>query len=157
MRVLARVPAKWRQRLDHWPVWMGIAFFGLVAVSVWVMTVQQHTARVQAAQARNDAIRIAEARAAANSAYQRCIGSIAPTMRVSTHVAGVNEAFGVLLRNSRATLAATPRSDPQRAVRAANLERLEAAVRKVAAIKSFPAPTRAECAQRRREALRGIR
>lgn len=157
MRLLARVPERWRQRLDNIYFWLGVAYFALVAITVWLAFVSQSNAQTAARQAKAEAIRIAEQRSAAESAYRRCIEGRAPTLRVSRHVAGVNAAFEVLLRNSRAVLEATPKDDPQFTVRRANYRRFKAALADVAAVRSFPVPTVSECKQRRREALRGVR
>lgn len=157
MKVLAHIPERWRKRLDHWPIWMAIAFFGLVVAYVWMLSQQQRTAKVQAEQAKIAAIRVAETRATAQSAYRRCVDSIPQLKAISTHVGGVNEGFSVILRNSLDSLQATPKDDPLYHVRLANFQRLERAVKAVAAVKAFPVPTLSECKQRRTEALRGIR
>jgi hypothetical protein len=96
---------------------------------------------------------VAERRAAATAAYQRCVSSIVPTQRVSTHVAGVNDLAEILLANAIRNHNVTPRSSPQWETQLVNIRFLRMAVRKVAAVKSFPAPTKAECRDRRDEAL----
>lgn len=154
MRVIPRVL---RKHLDDWPFWVAVAYFGLVGVVVALYFLNGRTARAQADNARAEAVRIAEQRSAAESAFSRCIESIVPTKRVSTHVIGVNEAFGVLLANSIRNHRATPPSTPQYDAQEVNIRNLRKAIRKVAAVKSFPAPTAEECRQRRAEALAGIR
>jgi hypothetical protein len=72
---------------------------------------------------RDEAVRAAETRAAADAAVARCMTSRPQLQRVSRHVLGVNEFAAVLVENSARTLEATPRSDPQYAVRKTNLHR----------------------------------
>lgn len=150
------IPSALRRHLDDWPFWVGVAYFGLVSVVVALYFLNSRTAQAQADSARNEAVRIAEQRAAAESAYSRCADSIKPTRKVSTHVMGVNEAFQVLLANSIRNHQATPPSNPQYEAQQVNIRNLRKAIRKVAAVKSFPAPTVKECEQRRRDALAGI-
>lgn len=151
--LLARVPPKWRERLDHWPLWMAIAYFALVAMIVGLYVLNGRTSAAQADAARNEAIRLAERRAAAQSAFDRCKASIVPTRRVSLHVEGVNEAFRVLLTNSVRNHRATPTTSPQYQAQKVNIRNLRKAIRKVAAVKKFPAPTLEECKARRDELL----
>lgn len=157
MSLLARIPAGWRDRLDSNKLWRAVPYVGIVILFLWLAYVQQSQTRDLANQAKREAVKIAEQRSAANAAYGRCVDSIVPTARISTHVAGVNEAFVVILESSLRTLAVTPRSDPLYRVRVANVRKLAAAIRRVAAVKGFPVPTLADCKARRRDALRGIR
>jgi hypothetical protein len=142
-----------RRFMDNWKFWMLIAYVGLVGLFLFGFALNNRTARAQALAARNDAVRVAERRAAATAAYQRCVGSIVPTQRVSTHVAGVNDLAEILLANAIRNHNVTPRSSPQWETQLVNIRFLRMAVRKVAAVKSFPAPTKAECRARRDEAL----
>jgi hypothetical protein len=94
---------------------------------------------------RDEAVRAAETRAAADAAVARCMTSRPQLQRVSRHVLGVNEFAAVLVENSARTLEATPRSDPQYAVRKTNLLRLIQARKKIKAVSGFHVPSVAEC------------
>lgn len=152
MRWLERVPPHWQRRLDDPFFWIGMLLAAIVVLFLWLTYVSVSTAHTSARQARADAIRIASQRAAADAAYERCIDSIPGLMKVSTHVAGVNEAFEVLINNSLVTIKSNP-GDPLNRVRIANVNRLAAAYGKVAAVKALPVPTDLDCVNRKRDAL----
>lgn len=94
---------------------------------------------------RDEAVRTAETRARIDAAVARCMTSRPQLKRVSEHVLGVNQFAAVLVENSARTLAATPRSDPQYAVRKENLHRLIEARKKIKAVRGFHVPSVAEC------------
>lgn len=134
-----------RDFLSHFAPWMVIAYFGLASVTVFVLFLSARIAQDEARTARIQAVREAEQRAAKDAAVARCLSSRPQLRRISQHVAGVNEGFTILVLNSSAVLSQTPRSDPQYAIRRANLHRLIRAREKVLAIKAFPVPTVAQC------------
>ncbi len=121
--------------------WVAVAYFGLALVVVWLYVVNSRTLRDQA-------IRIAEAKAARVASVQRCLESRGPLTRVSYHVRGVNDLAAVLVKNSARILEETPRTDPQYEVVRANLLRLIRARAQIGAVKSFPVPTVGQCRSR---------
>lgn len=153
MRLLARVPERWRDILDSWQFWIGVAFFVLALVVVWLFVLNQRTTRTEAAAAAERAVLAERQRAAANSNYAACIVSIPQLTRISRHLGGVNDLADVLLTNSREIARATPKNEPAYRTRIANLARLETAAAKIAAIKALPVPTVKQCKERRRMAL----
>lgn len=126
-----------RETLSDWKAWMIVAYVGLAGLTVYGWTI---SARTQQEQSRRQA--------ATAAAVQSCIQSRPQVERVSRHVYGVNQLALVLVENSAAVLDATPTSDPQYEVRKKNLTRLIKARENVAAIKSFPVPTVAQCRAR---------
>lgn len=126
---------------SHWAPWMVIAYLGLTFTVAAAFTLNSRTLR-------DEAIREAEAQSAKDAAVARCLASRPQTRRISKHVLGVNQAFTVLVQNSAAILAQTPKTDPTYKVRRANLHRLVKARENVKAITSFPVPTVAECRSR---------
>lgn len=153
MSLLARIPDSWRKHLDDDRLWIRVAYIGIVALFLWLAYISKSQSEDLAHQARLEAVRMAEKNANAQASYDRCIESIPLVRRFSTHVAGVNEAFEVLLTNSLVTIANAKPDDPLQSVRIANVNRLAAAYGKVAAIKALPVPDDLECLNRRREVL----
>lgn len=116
-----------------------IMFLLAIGVLIGYMSV------INARTIRDEAVRTAEAQSSKNAAVARCMESRPILMKFSRHVQGVNDGFVTLVTNSRKTIAQTPTSDPEYGVRVANLHRLLAAMRKVAALPGFPVPTKAKC------------
>jgi hypothetical protein len=126
-----------RIAFHSWRVWFVVALAGVILALILGYYNLQRTIRDEGARE--------------EAAYVSCVQSIPILKAISIHFRGVNDVAGeggVLVRNSEAVVAATPRSDPQYAIRKANLERILRAARRVAAIKSLPAPTKAECRER---------
>lgn len=146
---LDRAPAWLRNTLDSHVFWLVVFGLAVSGLAIWAYINTQSIANAQARQTRDEAIKAAQIQSSAQSAYQSCIQSRPELRRLSLHVAGVNEMAETLVENSRAVAESTPTYDPQYAVRVANLHRLERAARKIAAIKSLPAPSLAECRARR--------
>lgn len=144
----------WRNRLDSWQWWIGAAFFGLTCVVVALFFINQRVSRTLADQAQATAIRVAQTSTTAQTEYKRCVASIPLLANFARHVEGVNDGFQALVTNSRQGILATDPADPLYQTRVRNLIRLENAVKKVAAVKTFPVPTRASCAARRDAALK---
>ncbi len=119
-----------REALSHWGPWMVLAYLGLVAVvafgfSLYAKTLKRDTAR--------------------QAAVARCLTSRPQLERISKHLHGVNLLADVLVTNTRASVTATPLSDPQRRSRLANLHRIEQARSDIAAVDRLPVPTVAQC------------
>ena len=119
-----------REALSHWGPWIVLAYVGLVAVTVTGFTLNAHTVKQVTLE---------------QASVARCLTSRPQLARISTHLRGVNQLARVLVMNNRATVDATPASDPQRPTRVRNLHRLEVAQRDIAAIESLHVPSVAEC------------
>lgn len=115
---------------NHWGPWMVIAYFGIVAVIVTLFTLNSNTIKQDAAH---------------QATVARCLSSRPTLLRFQTHIKGVGELAHVLVTNSRKLLEETPRSDPQHAVRKANLHRIAKARKKIDALPTFHVPSVAEC------------
>src|SRR3954471_21842004 len=63
------------RKADNWKVWVGIAYFGLALTIVWLFFLNQNQARVSAHQARDEAVRTAEADTAAVAQRTQCLAS----------------------------------------------------------------------------------
>lgn len=138
-----------RAYLDSWRFWFTIGLAGIAAAIVLgyynlERTVRDENSRVDAA-------------------YVSCVESIPLLKRLSQHVHGVNEVigitaggYGVYVQNSRALVAETPKSSPERATREANLRRAEAGARDVAAAREIPVPTPAQCLEQARATARRV-
>lgn len=144
---------QFRNRLDNWRFWVGVAYFGIVCTVVGLYFVNQRTSRTLAEQAAAATQRSIETRSEAEAAFKACVGSIPLLENFRRHVLGVNDGFATLVTNSRQGLLASDPADPLYPVRVRNLIRLEKAAKDVAAVKTFPVPTQASCAARRNAAL----
>lgn len=143
--MLDRVPDRIRIMLDNWRFWMGIAYLALACLVIALFFINARTTSSAAHVARDEAIRVAQVKAAAASSYTACLKSIPALTGISRHLRGVNELAEVLLMNNKSVLAITPRSDPLWKVRRASVVRLTAARDKIAAAQSLPIPTPAQC------------
>lgn len=123
---------------SHWSFWVGIAYFGLALTVTWLYFVNSRTLQQQA-------IRTAELRATKSAAVERCLTSRPQLRRVSRFVKGVNEFALVIVQNSGRTLEQTPVSDPEYAIRKANLRRLIIARENIGSVKGFHVPSVREC------------
>lgn len=139
--------------LDNWRFWMGVAYVAIAVVIVFLWINYQDVADSQARQARDEAVKIASVQAQASATYQSCLNAIPELEKINTHVQGVNEFARTILVNSHQTLIATPKDDPQYAVRFANYERLLAATTKIGAARSIPVPTKQDCKDRRKAVI----
>lgn len=146
------VPGLVRRRLDSPYFWLILAYLGLVIVGVFSWDIRSDSIQRDAGAV---ASRIAEKRATAEAAYQRCLASIPSSTRANKFLDGVEALADVLVLNARLTLVETSRDggDLLR-LRRENAERLQYARRAIGAIRPFPVPTRQECRDRRKEALR---
>lgn len=143
------VPEEVLQFLDNWRVWVGVAYFALAAVSVWLAVITMRTAQTASHTAREQAIR----QSAIQSDYKACLRSIPGTARVNRFLGGVNDLANILVLNSQAALQAETPGDPLHQTRIDNLERLRRAQENVNRVRSFPVPTRQTCTARRDQAL----
>lgn len=132
------------RKLDNWKVWVGVAYFGLAATVVWLFFLNQSNSRTQSRQDKDEAIRVAELEASTNAQRSQCLSSIPTLKKINGFVAGVYELHSTLEQNSKATLDATPKTDPAWRVRHDNWVRIRRTVAKVAGV-HFPVPTKAEC------------
>ncbi len=139
---------RWRFRLDRWEFWVGVAYFAIVMTLVGLFVTYGKASREQT-------VRLAERRAAAQATYLGCIRSIPELHRVTVHLHGVNQLADVLVANTRAALAQTSRTDRLYEVRSRSLTRLVGAQKKIAAASSIPTPTVAQCEARRGALLAG--
>lgn len=144
-RALSRVPARWRDRFDSWPFWVGIAYFGLAMVIVGLFYLNNNNQRASTRQAKDEAIRIAVVKAQAIAATGRCKASVPLLKEVNAHVAGVREYVDAQIRNSEAALNATLPSDPLYTVRVEALARSKLAQKKIDSLDALPIPTTAQC------------
>lgn len=135
---------KLRRYLDDWRFWMGIAYFGLVLVTValWI-----NYDRVSADTARTikvEAARHADIVANADAQYTQCVESI-PTLRhVNDFIVGVAGLEQALLKNNIAAHQATPPTTPLYAAQILNIARLRVAIRSAKQV-AFTVPTKATC------------
>jgi hypothetical protein len=123
--------------LDSWHFWVGIAYFGLVGVTValWI-----NFSRVdRQAQARH-----ADIVANADSQYTQCVTSIPTLERINRFIAGVEETNAILLRNSLASHDATPPGTPLYQAQIANISRFRDALQSAKGVR-FPIPTLKSC------------
>lgn len=143
--MLDRVPDRVRIMLDNWRFWMGVAYIALACLVVALFFINARTTSSAAHVARDEAIRVAQVKAAAAASYTACLKSIPALTAITTHLRGVNELAQVLLMNNKSALAITPRSDPLWKIRHASVARLRAARDQIAAVRNLPIPTRAQC------------
>lgn len=142
-----------RSALSAWQFWMGVAYFGLVAVVVSLFFVASRTIHTSNEIAREQAIRNGQVRATANATYNACAQSIPELERIGVHLRGVNQLGEVILANAKATLDATPHSDPSYALRFENYSRILDAVKRISAVQAFPIPKLEDCVARRQQVL----
>lgn len=133
-----KIESRSRRILRHWVFWAFIFALAIIALTAYSYTINARTLR-------DEAIRTAETQSAKDAAVARCLTSRPQLMRISRHVSGVNDLAAILVVNSGKVLEATPSSDPQYAIRVANLRRLIRAQHKIAAVNAFPVPTVAQC------------
>lgn len=139
-----RIARQMRPTLDTFNFWVGVAYFGLVAVVIALFFVNQATQKTVTRQAQVAAAHTAEIAATAKSRYQQCVTSIPTLNRINRFFAGVRIVNETLLENSAAALAVTAKSDPQYRTRVKNFHRLQRAAAS-AQIPKFPVPTPAKC------------
>lgn len=124
--------------MDSLEFWLVVAYFGIAAlvVGLWFVSIRishEQTKRAAADEARTEA----------------CIHSIPQIRRFDEHVRGVNQLADVLVQNSAALTAATPKSDPTYRTRKENLTRMIDAQAKIAELAEVSVPTVSDCARRR--------
>lgn len=141
-----------RRWLDTWQFWTGVAYFALAALVVGLFVVNEHARNAANRAVREQAIRIADMRAAANSDYTLCITGRVQLARVDRFLRGVQGLGDILYLNALEVHRVTPSGTPTYAAQVSNLRRLRAVAADVAGI-SFPIPTKATCAARRQAAL----
>ncbi len=140
----AQTRGRIRASLDSWPFWVGIAYFGLAAVTValWV-----NYTRVSTDQ-RHTAIVVAERGADIQAQYQVCLKSVPVIGKFDRFVHGVQTVNETLLRNSIASHTATPRGTALYRAQVRNIARLRGALRETSGL-SIPIATKKECLRAR--------
>lgn len=117
-----------RKTLTDWPFYTAVAYFGLVAVVIWSISINSHTSRTQAHQAADESGRQAEIVANANSQYNACISSIPIAKKINNFIFGTQSLAHIFKLNTKAALDSTPKTDPQRATRLDNYNRVMAVI-----------------------------
>lgn len=128
---------KTRRILSNDRFWIGVAYFGLVAVFLWLYV--QNTRITRESQ-----IRAATIVASAETQYQACIASIPTLRKINLFVTGVEELHRTLYQNALAAHLAQPKGSAVYRAQIANLRRLRDSVRLVAGV-HFTVPTVASC------------
>lgn len=132
--------SKTRQLLDTWQFWVGIAYLGLVVMTValWVNYV-----RVSADQ-RRTAIVIAEREADIQAQYLQCVKNAPLVAKFDKFVQNVEIVHATLLKNSIESHRATPRSSALYRAQIRNIRRLRNAQIDVKGLK-IPIVTQKDC------------
>lgn len=140
---MARIEIKVRTFLSDWHVWMGIAYFAIIAILVWQISLSN-------AQNREEAARTASAKAAASTQVGQCFTAV----KNAPVASGFIDAHEALITNSllanEAALAVSPPGDPLRAVRVASIVRLKKADENVKDLRRLIAestPSEKKCVQ----------
>jgi len=137
-----------RHKLDNWKLWMGIAYFGLVAVVV-VLTLDWSRTNAEVARTtRIVAARHAEVVANADAQYQQCVKSIPLFTRVNNFIRGVERIERALLQNSEASHLATPPGSALYDAQVTNIIRLREAIRAARQV-AFHVPSMQQCRELR--------
>lgn len=117
---MTRIRRPVREVLSTWQFWTSIAYFGIAATIVALFVLFNRTAR-------EDAIRVAAARSAAQSQVTQCMTSVkdAPVITgfIDSHEAIIDNG----LLSNRAALKVTPSNSPLYKIRAQSIARLEKA------------------------------
>jgi hypothetical protein len=151
-RILSYVPTDVRRFLDNWKLWVGVAYFGLVAMIVSLYFVNARTTRAVALQAAAAARTNTEHRLNAQSDYHACVVSIPALRKINRFVNGVQVLHQALLLNAVKAHEATPPGSALYRQQVANIARLSRSVDAVSGV-AFPGPTVAECRARRKHDL----
>lgn len=133
-----------RKYLSDWRTWIGIAYFGLVAVVVALGVYNSRLNDNIRETARISAARDAEIRMNTVTRRQQCLQSIPSLKKINMFLEGVRNAHEVLLINAKAALDQTSPSDRLYRLRKESLERLKKASADVE-IPAFPVPTKKKC------------
>jgi len=116
---MAKIERSARAFLSDWKLWMGIAYFAIVAILIWQV-------RLSSRQAQEEANRAATAKAAAATQVGQCFTSVknAPVVNgfIRSHEAIIENG----LISNRASIAASP-GDPLNQIRRKAIKRLMAA------------------------------
>ena len=131
---------------------MGVAYFGLVCVTValWVGFGRLSADQVRTAQVVSE--RRAEVAANANAQYQQCVQSIPQLTKINRFIRGVQHEHSTLLKNSLASHAATPTDSALWQAQVKNIARLREANNEVKNVR-FKIQTQASCIELRRHLL----
>ncbi len=129
-----------RRRLDDGRLWIGIAYFGLAFVVVWLYVVNGRTVKEQA---------IRKATAQAN--YARCLAGIPVRRKINDEFKAAEIVGTVILMNTAALLATYSPGTPLYAQQVINVARLKEALSRGGV--RLPVNTRASCAADRDRSL----
>ncbi len=132
------------RQLDRWRLSIIVTYFAGFIILVFLISL---SAKVNKQEAERK-VQIAKTSATTQANYDRCIASITSRSQINAYADGAETVANVLLANSRALHAATPRESPMFRVQAANIVRLERAINLTAG-RRLPVPTVAECKARR--------
>lgn len=138
---MAQVEHRVRNFLSDWHLWMAVAYFGIIAILVWQISLSNR-------QGREEAARTATAKAAASTQVGQCFTAVknAPVAAgfIDAHEALITNS---LLANEQALEVSAP-SDPLRAIRVASIVRLKKADENVKDLRRLIAestPTEKKC------------
>ncbi|MDQ3671682.1 MAG: hypothetical protein M3364_04485 [Actinomycetota bacterium] len=126
--------------LDNWHFWMFVAFVGIALTLVWVVALNQRTARQEAG-------RVAEQRAENVARVEKCFSDLAQAPALHRILAALEQGFRNQLGAAQAALEADP-GGPLRKVRRDSIRHNRAAladIRDYMATVQARTPTRAEC------------
>lgn len=120
--------------------YMGVAYFGLAAVTA---ALYWYNGRIVVQQERisgDEAIHQAEIKAAVEARIANCRINKPTLIKVNTFLSGVQEGQRIILLNSRSLMAATPKDNPLYTVRMQNYARQLKAYKKVSQLRQFHVP-----------------
>lgn len=142
-----------RPTLDTFNFWIGVAYFGLVAVVVALYFINNTTSRYIARTAADEAKHAAEISSNAQNRYQECLGSIPELTKINRFVGGVQELHVAQEHAALNLLKITPKGGPMYRVRYENYLRFKSAADKVKGVQ-FHVPTVHDCDDLRDRLLR---
>lgn len=133
-----------RVRLSDWKLWMGVAYFLLVWVSVATLVDYTHASRAITRTQRLVIEHNLETTSAHRARVAQCLSQIPLSMQIDNFLDGVREFHVIVSDNNRALLNATPKSSPLYKIRYRNWQRLKATIPEVSSVR-FPIPTKRFC------------
>lgn len=130
--------------IDTWQFWVGIAYFGLAAVTVALWVNYSRVSNDQRKTTIIEAAREADITANATGQYEACVKGIPLSVKINKFVHGVEVVHEVLYRNSLASHRAQDPNSPLYKTQTQNIRRLKAAFAAARGI-HFPVRTKAYC------------
>lgn len=129
-----------RSFIDSWQFWVGVAYFGLVILTIFLYVNYS-----------NEAADAAARKADANNRVAECIASIPELQRTNDFVKGAELVGEVLLANSIASHLATPAGSELYRTQQKNIDHLKHALKTQQEIQQFPIPTIKQCQAERNQ------